>query len=124
LLALLLSDVDIDNGAVLPFASIRTPTIRNEPDCVLLGTPQAGFDALAQGNVTERVPFAKLMVVMAVTPANSPVAPSMRMGSVGGVAAPHGGPPPALWSVKPFEVIGPGKVKINRVVVRGDTAIN
>lgn len=121
-MALLLRAVDTVNGADLPFASIRTPTIRNEPDCVLLGTPQAGFDALAQGNVTERVPFAKLMVVMAVTFANSPVAPSIRIGSVGGVAAPA--PPPPLLSVKPFEVIGPGKVKINRVVVSGDTAIN
>jgi hypothetical protein len=84
LFALLVSDAFTFNGAVLPLASIRTPTSRKDPDWVLFGFPQLTFAAFQQGNVMRMVPFAKLIVVIAVTFANNPVAPSMRIGSTDG----------------------------------------
>lgn len=91
---------------LLPFASIRTPTSRNDPEAALLG------DANNVISILELVVFKTGFETLA----NTPVAPSIRIGSLVGIEG-------AAVNVDGDEVIGPGYVILRVVVVSGELAI-
>ena len=110
--ALLSNDAVAVCAPLLPFASMRTPTSLNEPDSV--------FPAGAAGKVISILELVVLSTAFVIA-ANTPVAPSIRIASVGGIAPPI----PALGEKKPTgdDVIGEGYVILKVVVVSGELAI-
>jgi hypothetical protein len=114
-LALLLNVAEVsDKGAVLLARSRRTPESRKEPDSVF---PAGGGKP---GNVSVIVPAVKLIVLI-VTVANKPMAPSMRIASaaLGRFAAAV-----ANVGLAIPVVIDAGNVNVKDVVVNDELAIS
>src|SRR5438477_3027960 len=93
---------------------MRTPTSRKEPDCVF---------PVGAGNEGSVISTLELVVLSTapVIDANTPVAPSILIGSVGGIAPPI--PVPVEMNPTGDEVIGEGYVILKTVVVSGEFAI-
>jgi hypothetical protein len=112
LFALLSSDAVTDWAPVLPFASMRTPTSLKEPDRVF--APEA---VVVPGN---RISIRELVVLSVTLPfvivANTPLAPSIRIGSAAGIEG-------ARVNVAGDDVIGEGYVILNVVVVSTELAM-
>src|ERR1051325_7440660 len=85
---------------------MRTPTNRNEPELVLVVVPVPGSVIWIVDEVASRTGFAMS--------ANTPVAPTMRIGSAAGI-----GP---VTKDAGAEGIGPGKAILSVVVARRESA--
>ena len=112
--ALVSNDAVAVCAPLLPFASMRTPTSRKEPDWL--------FPPGNAGNVISTRELVVLSTAFVIL-ANTPVAPSIRIGSCGGIAPPIPGPAVLVKNPTGDDVIGEGYVILNVVVVRGEFAI-
>jgi hypothetical protein len=107
LFALLFNDAEAVCAPLLPFASMRTPTSLKEPDWLFpAGTPGKLISILEFSVLSTGTP----------TPANTPVAPSILIGSFVGI---DGATNPAGE-----DVIGDGYEILRVVVVNGELAIS
>lgn len=120
--ALLESETLAFSGAVLPLASSLTPTSRSDPDWLFATWTPAPPRPNVPGRVIVTTPEAQFTVVIAVMPAKTPDAPSIRIGSCVGICAPP--PAPSVLFEKPLVVIGDGNVIRKSVVVNVDEATN
>jgi hypothetical protein len=91
---------------------MRTPTILNEPDWVFV------VPLVVPGNRISTLELVVLRVILPfVTLANTPLAPSIRMGSAAGIDG-------ARVKVAGDDVIGDGYVILKVVVVRTELAMS